>query len=46
MHIVAFITQPQIIDRILEHLRPTQTSRRRTRAPPRRWKSSATTASA
>jgi hypothetical protein len=46
MRIVAFITEPRIIDRILDHLRRTQISRRRQRAPPRRWKSSATTASA
>jgi hypothetical protein len=46
MRIVAFITQPQIIDRILEHLRRTAPTRPRPRAPPRRWKSSATTASA
>ena len=46
MHIVAFITQPQIIDRILDHLQRTRATRRRQRAPPRRWKSAATTASA
>jgi hypothetical protein len=46
MRIVAFITEPQIIDRILEHLRRTAPTRPRPRAPPRRWKSSATTASA
>jgi hypothetical protein len=45
MRIVAFITQPKTIDRILEHLRRTALTRPRTRAPPRRWKS-ATTASA
>ena len=47
MRIVAFITEPKTIDRILEHLRRrTETSRRRQRAPPRRWKSATSTASA
>jgi len=46
MRIVAFVTEPRIIDRILDHLRPTAPTRPRPRAPPRRWKSSATTASA
>jgi hypothetical protein len=46
MHIVAFITEPKTIDRILEHLRRTETSHRRQRAPPRRWKSAAGTAPA
>ena len=46
MRIVAFITEPQQIDGILEHLRRTAPTRRRPRAPPRRWKSSATTVSA
>ena len=46
MRIVAFITEPKVIDRILEHVRRTQTSRRRQRAPPSRWKSVTTTAPA
>ena len=46
MHIVAFITEPKTIDRILEHLRRTKTSQRRQRAPPRRWKSATSTARA
>jgi len=46
MRVVAFVTEPHIIDRILEHLRRTAPTRPRPRAPPRRWKSSATTASA
>ena len=47
MRIVAFITEPKTIDKILEHLkRRTHTSRRRQRAPPRRWKSTATNAPA
>jgi len=47
MRIVAFITEPKTIDRILEHLRRrTQTARRRQRAPPRRWKAPASTAPA
>ena len=47
MRIVSFITEPKTIDKILEHLRRIQTSRRRQRAPPpRRWKSPASTASA
>jgi hypothetical protein len=33
MRIVAFITQPKTIDRILEHLRRTAPTRPRTRAP-------------
>ena len=35
----------KMIDQILEHLHRTQASRRRNRAPPRRWKSAATTTS-
>ena len=35
MRIVAFITQPQVIDRILDSLRRTATARHRSRAPPR-----------
>jgi hypothetical protein len=47
MRVVAFITEPKTIDRILDHLRRrTETSRRRQRAPPRRWKSATSTASA
>lgn len=46
MRVVAFITEPKVIDRILDHLRRTTPTRRHPRAPPRRWKSSATTASA
>ncbi len=46
MRIVAFITEPRIIDRILDHLRRTAPTRPRPRAPPRRLKSSTTTASA
>jgi hypothetical protein len=46
MRIVSFITEPKTIDKILEHLRRTRASRRRQRAPPRRWKSAASTASA
>ena len=46
MRIVAFITEPRIIDRILGHLRRTASTRPRPRAPPRRWKSTVTTASA
>ena len=46
MRIVAFITQPKVIDRILEHLRRTESSRRRPRAPPRRWKSATSTTTA
>jgi hypothetical protein len=46
MRIVSFITEPKTIDRILEHLRRTKNSRRRQRAPPRRWKSTESTASA
>ncbi len=34
MRIVAFITEPQVIDRILDHLRRTVTARCRSRAPP------------
>jgi hypothetical protein len=45
MRIVAFITEPKVIDRILEHLNRTGPTRRQ-RAPPRRWKSAATSASA
>jgi hypothetical protein len=36
LRIVAFITVPAGIDRILAHLRRTATARRRARAPPRR----------
>jgi hypothetical protein len=43
MRIVAFITEPQQIDRILEHLRRTAPTRRRPRAPSRRWKSATST---
>ncbi len=39
MRIVAFITQPRVIDRILTHLRRTATEPRRSLAPPRRWTS-------
>jgi len=39
MRIVSFITEPKVIDRILEHLRHSRATRRRQRAPPRRWKS-------
>jgi hypothetical protein len=46
MRIVAFLTDPTTINRILDHLRRTHTSRRRPRAPPRRWTSPARTASA
>jgi hypothetical protein len=46
MRIVAFITEPQQIDRILGHLRRTAPTRPRPRAPPRHWKSAVTTASA
>ncbi len=46
MRIVAFITQPRVIDRILTHLRRIATEPRRSRAPPRRWKSPHTTTSA
>ncbi len=46
MRIVAFITEPKVIDRILDHLRRTRATRRRPRAPPRHWKSAANTASA
>ena len=35
MRIVAFITEPQVIDRILDHLHRTATARCRSRAPPR-----------
>jgi hypothetical protein len=45
MRIVAFITEPKTIDRILDHLRRTAPSRPRPRAPPRRWKSAVTTTS-
>ncbi len=36
MRIVAFITEPQVIDRILDHFRRTAVARRRSRAPPAR----------
>ena len=39
MRMVAFITAPAVIDRILAHLRRTATASRRSRAPPRRWAS-------
>jgi hypothetical protein len=46
MRIVAFITEPTVIDHILEHLRRRpHASRQRQRAPPRRWKSKAGTTS-
>ncbi len=34
--IVAFITEPQVIDRILDHVRRTATGRSRSRGPPAR----------
>jgi hypothetical protein len=43
MRIVAFITVPAVIDRILAHLRRTVTARRRARAPPPRRMSPRTT---
>ncbi|MBI4410042.1 MAG: hypothetical protein HY561_10065 [Gemmatimonadetes bacterium] len=43
MRIVAFITVPAVIDRILAHLRRTATARRRARAPPPRRMSPRTT---
>ena len=46
MRIVTFITETKTIDRILDDLRRTRASRRRQRAPPRRWKSAASSASA
>ena len=46
MCIVACITEPTVVDRILEHLRRVRATRQRPRAPPSRWKSPATTASA
>ena len=47
MRVVAFITEPKVIDRILDHLRRTRATRRRPRAPPpRRWRSAASTSSA
>ena len=46
MRIVACITQPRVIDRILTHLRRIATEPRRSRAQPRRWKSPHTTTSA
>ncbi len=36
MRIVAFITEPRAIDRILDHVRRTATAKRRSRAPPAR----------
>ncbi len=36
MRIVAFITEPQVIDRILDSLRRTAAARTRSRAPPAR----------
>jgi hypothetical protein len=41
MRIVALITEPKQIDRILDHLRRTRATRQRPRTPPRRWKSAA-----
>jgi len=35
MRIVAFITEPQVIDRIVDHLRRNAAARCRSRAPPR-----------
>ncbi len=46
MRIIAFITEPMVIDRILEHLKRTADIRSRPRAPPGRWKSAATASSA
>jgi len=46
MRLVAFITEPKVIDRILDHLRRTTPTLRRPRAPPSHWKSAAKTASA
>ena len=46
MRIVAFITQPRVIDRMLTHLRRIATEPRRSRAPPPRWTSSGTATSA
>ncbi len=46
MRIVAFITQPRVIDRILTHLRRIATEPSRSRAPPRRWTSPRTATSA
>lgn len=37
MRIVAFAAEPKTIDKIPDHLRRTQASRRRQGAPPRRW---------
>ncbi len=39
MRIVAFITEPRVIDLILAHRRRIATEPRRSRAPPRRWTS-------
>jgi hypothetical protein len=46
MRIVAFLTAPATIDRILDHLRRRAPTHPRQRAPPRRWTSPARTASA
>ena len=46
MRVVAFITEPKVIDRILDHLRRSRSTRRRPRAPPRRWKTATTTTTA
>jgi hypothetical protein len=46
MRIVEFITEPKVIDSILEHLPRTRATRRRPRAPPTRLKSAATTTTA
>ncbi len=45
MRIVSFITEPNTVDSILDRLWRTRTSRRRQRAPPRRWKSKSTATS-
>jgi hypothetical protein len=46
MRIVAFVTEPRIIDRILDHLRSTAPTRPRPRTPPRRCRSPTTTTTA
>jgi hypothetical protein len=46
MRIVAVITDPTVIDRILDYLRRTRATRWRARSPPRRWQSAAGTTSA
>jgi hypothetical protein len=45
MRIVAFITQPAVIDRLLAHRRRTATASHRWRAPPPRWASPSATTS-